>query len=515
MPDTPQPDRTVEVFYSYAHKDEKLKKELLKHLANIERQGLIVNWHDRKLKPGGEWAREIDKRIDTAAVILLLVSPDFISSGYCNEVELKRAMEMHEAGEACVIPVSLRPVDWKGAPFEKLQALPTDAKPVTTWKIRDEAFKNIAEGVRKVVEEIAAPPESKALANIPRPPVVGFISRRDKEGRDIVGLLKEELAPDNNQLVALWGPGGTGKTTLAAEVVRGTENIFNGRVVWASPLRRADFNSATLLDEIATQLGREDLRRLAPEPKATQVATLVSETPTLVILDNFETVAEEEQARCLNFLAQNAACPVLITTRGFINRDDVTNVELAAMEFDEAREFLRRLIKRTPKTRNFAGLDHDGLIRKCEANPLLLQWVVRQIVLSKTPQTAIDYLSQGEGDAAERVFTRSFNLPQLGDDGRAALLALSLFIPSASRPALAEVSGFGTDLRRLDIRRRLGDQEGIAIDTHQLGKIAEERGDGAEAERLFAETLRIFEGLGSRMIGQARESLERVREGTD
>ena len=450
MPDEPQDNRTVEVFYSYAHEDEKLKEALLKHLANIERQGLIINWHDRMLKPGGEWAREIDRRIDTAAVILLLVSPDFMSSGYCNEVELKRAMERHEAGDARVIPVSLRPVDWKGAPFEKLQALPTDAKPVTTWKIRDEAFKNIAEGVRKVVEAIAAPPESKSLANIPRPPVVGFIARRDKEGRDIVGLLKDELAPDKNQLVALWGPGGTGKTTIAAEVVRGTDKTFKGRFVWASPLRRADFSSATLLDEMATQLGREDLRRLAPEPKAAQVAALVSEAPTLVILDNFETIAEEEQTRCLDFLTQSAACPVLITTRKFIDRDDVTNVELAAMEIDEAREFLRRLIERTPKSKNFVNLDHDDLIQRCEANPLLLQWVIRQVVLSKTPQTALDYLSKGEGAAAERVFTRSFNLPQLGDDGRAALLALSLFTPTASREALTEVAGFGNDLRRMD-----------------------------------------------------------------
>jgi tetratricopeptide (TPR) repeat protein len=457
MPNVPQSNKAVEVFYSYAHNpdDEKLKDELLKQLAGVERQGVIVSWHDRKITAGREWAGEIDEHINTAGVILLLVSPDFMASGYCNDVELNRAMERHEAGEARVIPVILRPTLWKGAPFEKLQMLPTDARAVTLWPNRDEALLVVAEGIYKAVQEVAArtltkEPKQTSGANIPRPPVVGFVARRDKEGRDIVGLLKEELAPDKNQLVALWGPGGAGKTTIAAEVVRATEDDFKGRVVWASPLRRADFNSATLLDEIATQLGREDLRRLAPEPKAAQVAALVSQAPTLVILDNFETVPEDEQTRCLDFLAQSAACPVLITTRGFIDRDDVTNIELAAMEMDEAREFLRRLIERTPKSQNFANLDHDDLIQKCEANPLLLQWVVRQIVLSKTPKTALDYLSQGEGDAAERIFTRSFNLPQLGDDGRAALLALSLFTPSASREALAEVAGFGDDLRRLD-----------------------------------------------------------------
>lgn len=454
---TPQPTGAVEIFYSYSHvsDDEMLRNELLKQLAGIERQGVIVSWHDRKITAGREWAGEIDEHINTAGVILLFVSPDFMASGYCNDIELKRAMERHEAGEARVIPIILRPTLWTGAPFEKLQMLPTDARAVTLWPNRDEALLVVAQGIHKAVRELTgqtATRQSKRTseANIPRPPVVGFVARRDREGRDIVGLLKDELSLDKNQLVALWGPGGAGKTTIAAEVVRATEKDFNGRVVWASSLRRADFNVGTLLDEIATQLGCEDLRRLAPEPKAAQVAALISEAPTLIILDNFETVAEVEQARCLDFLAQNAACPVLITTRAFIDRDDVTNVELAAMEMDEAREFLRRLIERTPKKQNFTSLDHDDLIQKCEANPLLLQWVVRQVVLSKTPETALDYLSKGESDAAERVFTRSFDLPQLGDDGRAALVALSLFTPSASREALAEVAGFGGDRQRID-----------------------------------------------------------------
>jgi tetratricopeptide (TPR) repeat protein len=469
MNETPQSNEAVKVFYSYSHKDEELRNSLETHLALLKRRGVVSGWHDRRIGAGDEWAGQIDEHMERADIILLLVSADFLASDYCYDKELTLALQQHEAKTARVIPIILRPCDLTDAPFGKLQSLPKDRLPVTKWPDRDEAFTDIANGLRIVAEELKAKRRSasaslvpelvdaptavplKSAANlIPRPPVVGFVARRDKEGHDIVGLLNEELSPDKNQLVGLWGPGGAGKTTLAAEVVRATGEIFTGRVVWASPLRRADFNSATLLDEIATQLGREDLRRLAPEPKVAQVAALVSEAPTLVILDNFETVAEEEQARCLDFLAQSAACPVLITTRAFIDRDDVTNVGLSAMEIDEAREFLRRLIARTPKSQRFVNLDHDDLIRKCEANPLLLQWVVRQIVLSKTPETALDYLSKGESDAAERVFARSFNLPQLGNDGRDALLALSLFTPSASREALAEVSGFDHDLRRLD-----------------------------------------------------------------
>ncbi len=157
MTDKPQPTAAVEVFYSYAHTpaDEGLKNELLKHLSNIERQGVIISWHDRKITAGREWAGEIDGHINTAGIILLLVSPDFMSSGYCNDVELERAMERHAADEARVVPIILRPVDWMGAPFERLQALPTDARPVTLWRNWDEALLNVAQGIRKAVAEIA------------------------------------------------------------------------------------------------------------------------------------------------------------------------------------------------------------------------------------------------------------------------------------------------------------------------------------------------------------------------
>lgn len=302
----------------------------------------------------------------------------------------------------------------------------------------------VEECLRTFVQREVKPP-----ASIPRPPVVGFVARRDERGRDIVELLGESLAPERNQLVALWGPGGSGKTTMAAEFVRQKADAFRGRVAWVSAIGRADFSLATLLDEIATRLGREDLRKFAPEPKAEYVSALISERPTLVVLDNFETIAEKEQQCCLDFFAHQAACPALITTRSLIIHDDVYNIPLHAMTLAEARDFLGRLIERTRRPSVFEKIDRDDLIRRCEANPLVLQWVVRQIDLAKQPQDVLNDLAQGEGDAAERVFTRSFNLPQLGDDGRAVLLALALFTPDASREALAEVAGFGEDLRRL------------------------------------------------------------------
>lgn len=144
----------IEVFYAYSHQDEELRGQLENHLAILKRQGLITGWHDRKIGAGKEWKGEIDAHLKTARIILLLISSDFIASDYCYDIEMKRAMERHETGESRVIPVILRSVDWNEAPFDKLQALPKDAKPVTQWNDQDEAFTDIARGIRKAVEEI-------------------------------------------------------------------------------------------------------------------------------------------------------------------------------------------------------------------------------------------------------------------------------------------------------------------------------------------------------------------------
>src|SRR5262245_62374587 len=121
----------------------------------LQRQHVIGAWHDRRIGAGKEWEKEINEHLYRADIILLLVSSDFLASDYCYDVEVKTAMERNDNGEARVIPIILRPVDWKGALFGKLQALPKDARPVTDWPNRDEAFLNVAQGIRVAAEELA------------------------------------------------------------------------------------------------------------------------------------------------------------------------------------------------------------------------------------------------------------------------------------------------------------------------------------------------------------------------
>lgn len=79
--------RPIEVFFSYAHEDEPLMDTVRRQLVVRERLGEIVKWHDRMIPAGDEWRTHIDERIKQAQVILLFMSPHFLASRYCYEVE--------------------------------------------------------------------------------------------------------------------------------------------------------------------------------------------------------------------------------------------------------------------------------------------------------------------------------------------------------------------------------------------------------------------------------------------
>ena len=141
------------LFFSYSHVDENLRDQLEIHLAGLRRQGLIDSWHDRRIRAGDDFGTAIDSHIDTADVILLLISPDFIASDYCYEREMKRALERHEGGDARVIPVILRPCDWHDLPFGRLLATPRDGRPITKWPNTDEAFQDVVRAIKEALKQ--------------------------------------------------------------------------------------------------------------------------------------------------------------------------------------------------------------------------------------------------------------------------------------------------------------------------------------------------------------------------
>jgi hypothetical protein len=146
----------LDVFFSYAHEDEDLMNDVRRQLIAFERNRRILKWHDRMIPPGTEWRGQIDSRLALARIVLLFMSPHFIESRYCYEIEGEAALQRHAAGTARVVPIILRPCPWEVTPFGALQALPTNGKPISMWTNRDEACLDAARGVMRIADALSA-----------------------------------------------------------------------------------------------------------------------------------------------------------------------------------------------------------------------------------------------------------------------------------------------------------------------------------------------------------------------
>ena len=236
------PPRPLKLFFVYAREDEALLNKLKVHLRPLQREGLIDIWHDRNIVAGTDWKQEISEQMNTADIILLLISADFMASDYVYSTEMEYAIERHERGEARVIPIILRPVLWQNAPFGKLQALPRDGRPVTLWNNRDEVFLDIARGISGIIEDIQKTrfPQSTEVASkdivsridlrssvLCRLPDVfvksGFPEVTFVAPADFV-FLKLALEQAGRGVV-IEGPSGVGKTTAVEKAVEDLKKV--------------------------------------------------------------------------------------------------------------------------------------------------------------------------------------------------------------------------------------------------------------------------------------------------
>jgi formylglycine-generating enzyme required for sulfatase activity/energy-coupling factor transporter ATP-binding protein EcfA2 len=203
----------ISVFLSFIDTDERPLQKLKAHLSLLKRQGLISTWDSREISPGNDRIKEIDQRLEQASIILLIVSAEFLASDYCYEKEMQRALERHATGQAHVIPVIVRPVDWEMTPFAHLQPLPTSTKAITSWKKPDEAWVDVARGIRRVLETLyllhKAPEEEQ--------------DARDHEDETLVQLVTQRAGHPATRLrkirIFLLAPGDVNKERKNAQLV--------------------------------------------------------------------------------------------------------------------------------------------------------------------------------------------------------------------------------------------------------------------------------------------------------
>ena len=352
----------LEVFFSYAHADEEWRDKLEKHLGSLKRQRRILTWHDRKILPGAEWASEIDTQLRTADIILLLVSPDFISSEYCWSVELRKAIRRHKAGEACVIPIIVRPVDWQNTPFAKLQALPADGKPISTSPNIDEALLQVAKGVRRAIEDLrkkrSANASSPAVTQpeVPKKtPVISQVKevaapsqvcnipyRRNPffTGREAIldrlhSMLHAGSAAALSQPPAISGLGGIGKTQTAVEYAYRYRDEYQ-HVLWVQANTRE-----TITSSYVTLAGLLNVTEQGAQDQSLTVQAvrdwLEQHDKWLLIFDNADDLLLVDE-----FLPSGSNGHILFTTRAHVMSGRAQRVEVEEMDVEEGTLFLVR-----------------------------------------------------------------------------------------------------------------------------------------------------------------------------
>ena len=296
----------MHIFYSYSHQDKALRDNLEKQLTVLKQNELITDWHDGEISAGTEWDAEIKKNLNAADIILLLVSADFLASVYIEKVELKQALERHEAGQARVIPIILRDCDWRSSTLGKLQALPKDGKAITKWKDQDEAYLDVVNGIRKALETPILPKVfSLSSALIPDPPIEkNWVGREDANAQ-----LQTWIADPTVTLIGIQGLGGVGKSALAAHIYNtlregtmppppSSSPIQNSELriqnfQWADVGQKPDF--VAFAEGIVLGMGGKIIQAGDIIPVMNQLINFLDRQPCLLVVDNLETLLTEAE----------------------------------------------------------------------------------------------------------------------------------------------------------------------------------------------------------------------------
>ncbi len=333
-------DRTpVNLFYSYARADEILSQELENHLTSLKRERLIAPWHSGSISAGSNWQQEITTHLDSAQVILFLVSASFLASDFCESALLDSVIGRYNTGQILVIPIILRPCDWQNYPFGKLRSLPNDNRSVTQWPDRDNAFLNVVQGLRQSISAMQLPPPQQQ-SDVPHPSqkifTVPFAQNPYFTGReDILSQLHNAL--NNNKTAALTqaisGLGGIGKTQTAVEYAYRHQDDYQ-YIFWVRAEKREELNSDLAALAHSLNLPEKD-EQDQPRVIAAVQKWLATHTGWLLVLDNADDPAVVKEC-----IPSSLKGHTILTTRAQIWGRLAQRIEIEKMGLEEGTRFL-------------------------------------------------------------------------------------------------------------------------------------------------------------------------------
>ncbi|WP_437563637.1 tetratricopeptide repeat protein [Sorangium sp. So ce542] len=294
----------VRLFISSVPEDAASRAALEAQLKPLLRQRVIEIWHGGKVEPGGEPAAQARAQLAAAEIMVLLVSPDFISSDRHMHEEAALALARRAAGEVEVVPVLVRDCAWDWTEFGKLVPLPKDG-PIGSAPDRDQAWTEVARGLRRVVDGVVA---RRVAAGGWRTLAAGLPPAELCIGRDAtVDALAAALCREPPGRALLSGAAGIGKSTVSLAVLHRPE------IVTRFGERRFFVRLDAAPDAESAAAALADVLRVAPGPDLRQRAlAFLAAGPAVLALDNLETPWHgDDQAATEALLAEFAAVPQL------------------------------------------------------------------------------------------------------------------------------------------------------------------------------------------------------------
>lgn len=419
----------VKVFISYSHEDKQYLNDLVKYLSNMKRQREITTWTDRDITGGSPWRNEIDENLEVAEIVLLLISPDFINSEYCFDIEMRAAMQRHEAKLARVIPVYLRVTDVKGSLIEDLQGLPNDRVPISKWSDKDEAWKNVVEGLRSsIVDFLEARPMVELVS--PKDSSVTFSSAHESwlddtevalvhRVVDKVKLSKIYIEPDllvinkdfhskvrksinassllkESRLSVVIGEEQAGKTSLAKSLCRQVCKMGGFPVyIDGSEVRSASIR--TLIE-----------KRISEQYENASLLEAASLDGITIIFDDVHQISLNNKYFGQLLAGLKSSCSALIlfardTFRYVMpDHEELDNFDLYQInDFGNVKR--SRLIERWVSLGVEESLDESEMYKECDEISLKINSIIRKKLLPSKPIFILSILQMLEAYSSQRL----------------------------------------------------------------------------------------------------------------
>ncbi len=341
----------------------------------------------------------------------------------------------------------------------------------------------------------AVPSGPQVYHNLPRPDYSVFIGREAEKAKVI-----ERLSPQKQGgVVTIDGIGGVGKSALALEVayyfldnaatLPATDRFE--AIIWTSAKQTvltADGirtrpqvlrNLEDIYTAVSITLDREDILRARPEEQAALVTDALSERRTLLIVDNLETVDDENLLEFLRELPLSAKA--IVTTR---HRIDVAYpVRLVGLPEADSLALIQSECEQKDVT--LSEEEAKKLFNRTGGLPLAIVWSVGLMGYGHSVEAVLARLGSAKSDVIKFSFQTSVETIR-DQDAYKLLLALSLFAKDATREALGYVADFGDDemsrdealvtLEKLSLVNKIGNRFSLLPLTRVFARAELEKG---------------------------------------